>query len=86
MHCPNLILNQALSTILSCSSHLTLDSSFPSFFLFACNIFEDVVHLLESSTPSFGHKIKRPNEGKEAEDGKERISPKTRVLDKGWRD
>lgn len=68
------------------ADNITLDISSSGFFLFACSIFEDVVHLLESLATCFRYKIERPNQGQKTENGKKRISPKASVLNERWRD
>ena len=57
------------------ADELVLDSLPSRFFLFTVNIFKDMVHSLKCPSSCFRYKIVRPDEGQQAEDGEERISP-----------
>ena len=63
-----------------------LDGLPSRFFLFTVNVFENMVHSLKGPPSCFGYKIESPDQGQQAEDGEECISPEPRILDQRWSD
>lgn len=68
------------------SNNISLDGVPPSLFLFAVDIFENMIHLFQGPAPGLWDEEKRPNQRQEAKDGEEGISPESGVLHQGWRD
>lgn len=68
------------------TNDVALDISSSRLFLFACKIFDNMVHLLESSATCFRYKIECPDQGQKAKNSKKRVSPKPSVLDERWCD